>query len=373
MAKILIFKAKKTPENKGEVNFARFAKKYLPEDFTLITTPDINNVEVDFLLFGPGKFLAIEIKYWLGVIMENPFGKWKIIYRNREKSEYDPFFQAQRERKAVNKFSYDKFGIKFQSKCLILNMALGAEFDVTKRQKNFILFQYKNDESLRKLLVEGNFGRLNRELAGKLKRGFLSYWGSQLEESDPDLWAWDCFSNNRTFICLHPRENRDISEENNDAILSFIKGYPLDGIAKWEDLLYSETVSPLEKSFIIVNLAYAYYRVGNYKEVISMLYTYSFSEEALDFREYLEFILALSYFKLGGRDNLGKAKRVVERISKGGLVEEAEVDKLLFNIYSALGNWEKAKKALGRLSGKENGAIKQRLILIEEKIKKGKK
>lgn len=372
MAKILTFKGKKPPENKGEVNFARFAKKHLPDDFILITNPEINNVEVDFLLLGPDKFLAVEVKYWLGVIMENPFGKWKIIYRNREKSEYDPFFQAQRERKAVNKFVYDRFGIKFQSKCLIINMAPGAEFNVTKRQKNFILFQYKNDESLRKLLTEGNFGRMPRDLAGKLRRAFLSYWGSQLEESDPDLWAWDCFSNNKTFICLHPRENREISEHNNDAILSFIKGYPLDAIAKWEDLLYSEIVTPLEKSFVIVNLAYAYYRVGNFKELVSMLYTYSFTEEAGEFKEYLEFLLALAYFKLGGRENLERARRIAERLPKNGLIEKDEILKLLFNIYSALGEWEKAKNALNGLSGKGDGAIRQRMLLVEEKLRKKK-
>jgi len=372
MAKILIFKGKKPPENKGEVNFARFAKKFLPDNYFLITNPEINNVEVDFLLFAPDRFLTIEVKYWLGVVMENPFGKWKIIYRNREKSEYDPFFQAQRERKAVNKFVYDKFGIKFQSKCLIINMAPGAEFNVSKRQKNFILFQYKNDESLRKLLVESNFGRIPTDLAGRLKRGFMSYWGSQLEESDPDLWAWDCFSNNRTFICLHPRENREISEQNNDAILSFIKGYPFEAIAKWEDLLYSEVVSPLEKSFVIVNLAYAYYRVGNFKELVSMLYTYSFTEEAIEFKDYLEFLLALAYFKLGGSENLEKAKRIAERLPRKGLIEEDEINKLLFNIYSALGEWENAKKALEKLSGKGDGSIRQRLSLIEEKIRKKK-
>lgn len=372
MAKILTFRGKKTPENKGEVNFARFAKRYLPDDYVLVTTPEINNVEVDYLLFGPDKFLVIEIKYWLGVIVENPFGKWKIIYGNREKSEYDPFYQAQRERKAVNKFIYDKFGLKFQSKCLILNMAQGSEFNVTKRQKNFILFQYKSDEALRKLLVEGNFGKVGRDLAAKLKKNFLSYWGARLEPSDPDLWSWDCFSNNKIFICLHPKENREISEQNNDAILSFIRGYTMEAIANWERLLYSETVSPLEKSFIITNLAYAYYRTGQFQELVKFLYTYSFKEEAEEFREYLDFLLALAYFKLGGKENLEKALNLALSIPDKGLVPGEEKKKLLFNIYAGLERWEDALKVIKELAKKGDGAVKQRLKLVEEKISRNK-
>ncbi len=375
MGKILTFKNKKPPENKGEVNFARFAKHYLPDDFILITNPDIHNVEIDFILLSSEKFLIVEIKYWLGVVVENPFGKWKIIYREKVKEEYDPFSQAQRERRAVNKFIYDKFGIKHKSKCLIINMAPEAELHVAKRMKNFILFQYKNEESLKKLIVEGNFGKLPRDMAIKLKKNFLSYWSGQLEESDPDVWAWDCFSNNKTFICLHPRENKEVSEQNNDAILNFIQGYPFDAITKWEDLLYSFTVSPIEKSFIVVNLAYAYYRVEDYKELVNLLYTQNFIEEAQEFRDYLEYLLAIAYFKLGGRENLEAALRIARPLlSSTQLVEKKEVKKLLFNIYSALHDWKRARKILQELIEKEgeNGNLQQRLELIERKLKKEK-